>query len=441
MKKLFGLAFLLSGLLFVTSCGDDEPDPVGATCTDGIMNGDETGVDCGGSCTACESDVETVQVTANITENTTWTSDKIYVLNGRIIVEGGATLTIEAGTVIKGEEGQEANASVLMTAIGGTLIANGTASAPIIFTSVLDDIMPGETESSLDREDDKGLWGGVVLLGDAPISADNAQEQIEGVPSEETLGLYGGDDADDNSGSLQYVSIRFGGTVIEEGSEINGLTLGGVGSGTTINHIEIYGNVDDGVEFFGGTVNASNLLINWQGDDAIDIDQGYSGTVNNFLVTHGGSDTDEGLEIDGIEGDPLSSDDFTLMNGTLISDGGDNASAADFKSKAEGSVENVLWQSYNGGATIKFRASYQNDCSESKSDAYSNLIGSTLTFTDAQFDAVSVYTDSQNDDETADCEVSAAEQTSAEENAVAGTATGADTSVFGWTLSASRSQI
>jgi hypothetical protein len=184
-----------------------------------------------------------------------------------------------------------------MVARGGKLMAVGTADEPIIFTSIEDDIEPGELIGPNLDKDDKGLWGGVILLGKAPISVAGATEaQIEGVPAGETLGLYGGDVADDNSGTLQFVSIRHGGTVIEEGKEINGLTLGGVGSGTTISDIEVFANVDDGVEFFGGSVNVSNLLISYQGDDGIDVDQAYSGTVDGFLVVHGG-DTDEGLKL------------------------------------------------------------------------------------------------------------------------------------------------
>ncbi len=408
MKKLFGLAFLLSGLMIFTSCGDDEPVDVCDNCISGL-----------------------------ITENTIWTSGNIYELQGRVIVTSGVTLTIEPGTIIKGQEGEGANASVLMVAAGAKIIAQGTASEPIIFTSVLDNIQPGQLSGTNLSATDRGLWGGVVILGNAPISADADQAQIEGVPAGETLGLYGGSNASDNSGILEYVSIRHGGTVIKEGSEINGLTLGGVGSGTTINYIEIYGNVDDGVEFFGGTVNASNILVAWQGDDGIDIDQAYSGTVDNFMIQHGG-DTDEGLEIDGPEGDTNGS--FTLSNGT-INGSGDNASAADFKSGAMGTVSNVLFTGY-ANAKVKIRASYTNNCSASKSDAFTNLIGGELVFTNCQFNAVSVYTGSTDDNEV-DCEVAAADQTSAEQALTIGTATGASnaTAWDSWTLASIKGDI
>ena len=179
----------------------------------------------------------------------------------------------------------------------------GTAAEPIVFTSVADNIELGQTAGTNLTEDDRGLWGGLILLGNAPVSLDGdaAEAQIEGIPASDTNGLYGGSDPADDSGTVQYVSIRHGGALIGEGNEINGLTLGGVGSGTTIDNVEIVGNVDDGIEFFGGTVNATNLLVWAQGDDGLDIDQAYSGTIDNAVVVQG-SISDHGLEIDGPEG-------------------------------------------------------------------------------------------------------------------------------------------
>jgi hypothetical protein len=192
-------------------------------------------------------------------------------------------------------------------------MAEGTADAPIIFTSIADEIMPGEIASPNLDPVLNGLWGGLLILGNAPISADAASMQIEGIPPSDQNGLYGGDNAADNSGVISFVSIRHGGANIGEGNEINGLTLGGVGSGTVIENIEIVANQDDGVEFFGGTVSVKNLLVWNTGDDAVDTDQAFAGTVDNFVVVNPG---DECMELDGPEGS-YDNAGHTIKNGTI----------------------------------------------------------------------------------------------------------------------------
>ena len=234
-------------------------------------------------------------------QDVTWTKDKIYVLNKRIVVEDGGILRIQAGTIIKGAPGSGANATALVVARGGKIYAEGTAAEPIIFTSVADAIQPGDIESPNLEPTMDGLWGGLIVLGKAPISADAVAVQIDGIPESDLRGLYGGDVADDNSGVIKYVSIRHGGANIGDGNEINGLTMGGVGSGTVVEYIEVIGNQDDGVEWFGGTVNTKHVIVWNSGDDAIDTDQAWSGTLDNFIVICG-DNTDHGLEIDGPEG-------------------------------------------------------------------------------------------------------------------------------------------
>ena len=265
----------------------------------------------------------------------TWSGDSIYVLNGRVIVPNGVTLTVEPGTIIKGKEGDGAIASTLIIAQGGMIDAQGTESAPIIMTSVLDNITVGQQAGTNLDETDAGLWGGLIVLGYAPISADAATALIEGLPANEAYAVYGGTDAADNSGYIEYVSVRHGGTLIGDGNEINGITLAGVGSATVVNNIEVVANVDDGVEFFGGSVNASNIVVWAQGDDAYDIDQAYAGTIDNFVYV-AGPNSDHGLEIDGPEGKTGSG--FTAKNGTLY---GMAAEIADFRDSAMGTVENI----------------------------------------------------------------------------------------------------
>ncbi len=318
-------------------------------CTDSTAtNYDEKAKEDDGSCIYDNPGGGTETVSSNITSNTTWSADKTYILSGRIAVEDGATLTIEAGTLIKAKGGTEANASVLIIARGGKIMAQGTAASPIIFTSETDQIKAGEIESPNLDESDKGLWGGVIILGKAPISADASEVQIEGIPVSDANGLYGGSVSADNSGVFSYVSIRHGGTSIGSGNEINGLTLGGVGSGTTIDHVEVVANVDDGIEFFGGTVDASDLLVWAQGDDAFDVDQAWSGTVDGFMYI-GDAESDHALEIDGPEGSGTGS--FTLTNGTLIGYNdagacGDGGEYADFRDGATGTVSNVYAENF-----------------------------------------------------------------------------------------------
>ena len=376
-----------------------------------------------------------------ISQDETWTADAIYELDGRVIVDAGVTLTIEAGTIVKGREGEAENASVLIVARDAKINAVGTADQPIIFTSVLDLIQVGETKSTLVKENNE-TWGGIIILGNAPVSAKSGdtESSIEGLPANEAYGKYGGANPTDNSGTLKYVSIRFGGITIGEGNEINGLTLGGVGSGTTIDNIEVFATLDDGIEFFGGTVNVTNAVVAWQGDDGLDIDQNYAGTIDNFVVTHGaGVGTDEGLEIDGPEGSTTDGF-FTLQNGTIISDG--DGSAADFKSQAQGSVVNVKFSGYTGGAKLKFRTSMVDFCGATKADAFLYLTQPSpiLVITGSQFDGVKVYTDSypQNANQGVDppCDLKANDQADAEAAAVSTTASGADLTAFYWTAAA-----
>ncbi|PIB34185.1 hypothetical protein BFP72_01440 [Reichenbachiella sp. 5M10] len=340
----------------------------------------------GGSRTTAAPEVE---VTANISADTEWTADNVYVLKARVTVLDGATLTIEAGTVIKGDASLTgANAAVLMIAKGGKIMAEGTADAPIIMTSTDDDIEPGQLAGTTLDQDDKGKWGGLVLLGKAPVSAKTDNPQIEGVDASDTNGQYGGDDANDNSGVLKYVSIRHGGAQIAEGSEINGLTLGGVGAGTSISYVEVYGNSDDGVEFFGGTVDVSNVLVYAVGDDGLDVDQSYAGTVDNFVV-YVDENSDEGLEIDGREG--AMDDTFVLKNGSILSIAG-ASTTADFKSKAKGSVTNVVFE--NG--KVKLSASFDAETPDydEEEDAAYNVAAGTLIFSKVNTTEFEAYTTS-----------------------------------------------
>ena len=308
-----------------------------------------------------------VNVSGSITSNTTWTADNEYILSGYVFVADGATLTIEPGTVIKGEVSTGAGAAALVITAGSKIMAEGTADSPIIFTSVLD-----ELDGSL-GSNRKALWGGLVVLGNASINSRSdgeaagtpAQDQIEGfsVSSDQIpLITFGGTNDADNSGVIRYVSIRHGGATIGTGNEINGLTMGGVGSGTTVSHVEVFANQDDGFEFFGGTVNASYLVAAFCGDDSFDFDQGFRGTLDHLFTIQIQDEEpgDKAIEWDGatspLTATPISN--VTVTNLTAIGLGtsgtGDGSNAPiNPRDNATVNLHNSVFVNYERGIEIE----------------------------------------------------------------------------------------
>jgi len=428
MKKVNTMKFGMIALAASLSLGTVSCKKKGCTDPTAVNYNDNAQKD-DGSCEFAEVVNGNKVKSGSITANETWVATEVYQLDGKVVVQSGVTLTIEPGTIIKGAEGSGSNASALVIAKGGKLNAVGTASSPIIFTSVLDNIEKGQLVGTNLSETDNGKWGGVIVLGNAPISAQNGdtQAQIEGVPVTDTYGAFGGNNPTDNSGILSYISIRHGGALIGAGNEINGLTLGGVGSGTTISNIEVIANLDDGIEFFGGTVNVTNVVIGFQGDDGLDIDMNYSGTVSEFIVINGAT-SDEGLEIDGPEGTTNITGLFTLQNGTTSTFGGSTANV-DLKSKAQGILSNVKL------GTVKVRVSYQSDCATAKEDAFTHLTAGspTMTVTNCEFTGVSVYTNSLDNTGVTGCTVVPADQTAANAAMTSIVVTGASTTGYAWT--------
>jgi len=307
----------------------------------------------------------------------TLTNDTIWTIAGRTTVTNGVTLTIEPGTILKGALGSGSNACALVISRGGKINAQGTAEQPIIFTSIVDNIEVGQLSGTNLSEYDTGLWGGVLVLGNGHIcaGAGDVISQIEGIPVSDNNGGYGGSIPDDNSGIMTYVSIRHGGANIGAGNEINGLSLGGVGSGTIINNIEVIANQDDGIEWFGGSVNVSNIVVGYCGDDGLDIDQSYDGDITNFYTVGIG---DEDLEVDGPEGITHTDGMFTLMNGSV--------ERGEFRSDAQGFIINCNIQ------TLKIRASFESDCVTPKEDAAQHVIDGTLLFSQSNWDVLDIYT-------------------------------------------------
>jgi len=216
----------------------------------------------------------TVTVTANITVNTIWTAGNTYALGGQIYVKNNATLTIEPGVVIR----SNVLGAALLVTRGSKLIAEGTVTQPIVFTSAN---TPGNRN--------KGDWGGVVLLGQGAFNINAGINTIEGVavPVGTTDTTYGGGttpDDNDNSGILKYVRIEYAGYAYASNAEINGLTMGAVGRGTTVDYVQVSYANDDSFEWFGGAVNCSHLVAFNGFDDDFDTDNGFSGKVQFCLA-------------------------------------------------------------------------------------------------------------------------------------------------------------
>ncbi|MES2062769.1 MAG: hypothetical protein V4456_12665 [Bacteroidota bacterium] len=246
MKKILLFAALSASIL-ITSCSKNTVDNGGGITPP--TGGDNSNV---------------VTVTGDITANTTWSADKIYLLKGNVFVTGNVTLTIQPGTLIKGDKSSK---GALIITRGSKIDAQGTVDKPIVFTS---NVAAGGRA--------QGDWGGVILLGKAPNNA-GTSVQIEGISDATDKGKHGGSDATDNSGVMKYVRIEYAGIPLSPDNEINGLTFGSVGSGTTIDFIEVYRSGDDAYEWFGGTVNAKHLLAIDSWDDDFDTDNGFSGKI------------------------------------------------------------------------------------------------------------------------------------------------------------------
>jgi hypothetical protein len=291
-----------------------------------------------------------IVVNSNITSNRTWTKTNTYILDGRVFVTDGVTLTIEPGTVVKGKARAAQDASALVIARGGRINASGTAAEPIVFTAEADNL-----NGNL-GQNDRGLWGGVVILGRARTNTASGQGNIEGIPTTEPLGLYGGTDDADNSGTFRYASIRHAGSLLGPNNELNGLTMGAVGSGTTIEYVEVFANADDGFEWFGGTVNGKYLVSAFNDDDAFDWDEGYRGKLQFLFTIQDPRVGNHAFESDGgttpEDGQPYAIP--TIYNYTAIGSGAastNNLSIGPiFRDNTGGKVYNSIFHDFRGYA-------------------------------------------------------------------------------------------
>ncbi|MEZ4221301.1 MAG: hypothetical protein R3B13_10240 [Polyangiaceae bacterium] len=279
--KTFSLLALFCALPIAVACGSDDDKPsgnTGGTGGGGTGGGSAgtgggsagtgggsagTGGSGGASCDLSGAGLTKEKIPNKISADMTLTNDKVWTLEDTTYVEDGATLTIQPCTRI---EGKKTPLGTLVVSRGGKIMADGKADEPILFTSAL----PAGSRNA-------GDWGGVIMLGKAPnFKGDNVT--IEGL-ADAPENQYGGTVADDDSGVMRFVRIEFSGFELSADNEINGLTLGSVGSKTVLENIMISNTLDDCFEWFGGTVNGKYLVCNNGGDDMFDMDQGYSGNL------------------------------------------------------------------------------------------------------------------------------------------------------------------
>lgn len=248
-----------------------------------------------------------------------------YVINGVVSVEEGATLTIPAGVRItaRTDDNTEATEVYIVVQRGAKINIEGTAENPVVMTST-----SGQS----------GSWGGLVIAGNAVSTAGiGATAEVGGI-------IYGGDVATDNSGSIKYLIISDAGAQINTESQYNGLSLYAVGSGTTINHVAIVNGADDGIEFFGGSVSATNLYLENNEDDAVDWTEGWNGTVENVYVSHTIENFSTAIEADGQNGNP------TIKNFTAVSTTG--GTALQFKKLSGATITGLSLSGYDTNLDI-----------------------------------------------------------------------------------------
>jgi hypothetical protein len=324
MNRAIRLALSCCAALAVAACGDDNTTPPGrdsgagsdsggpgadggpiggdsGPAIDSGMPGDGGGltpdggalpaycptIAAAGAEPTCPATPTEITVTGDIDTDTTWSCDQLVHLTGPVFVREG-TLTIGAGTRVIADNG-----AALVITQNARIEAVGHPLHPIVFTS-------SEDEGSRDRGD----WGGIVMLGTAPINVSGGSNNIEGLPPTELRGTYGGTDAAHDCGTIRYARIEFAGYVLGEGNELNGLTLGGCGSDTEIEYVQVHRGLDDAFEMFGGTANLRFVVATGFDDDGLDWDEGYVGNIQ-YAIVHryadSASSNPNGIEADNLE--------------------------------------------------------------------------------------------------------------------------------------------
>ena len=378
LKSLVGVLSVAATAVSVTSCSQSEEMlPVGNTRAANV-----------------------VTVSGVINTNMTWSASNEYHLNGKVYVSGGATLTIQPGTKIVGLYNDvPAKASALVITRNGKINAAGTASNPIVMTAESNHQYPGG-------------WGGFVVLGNAPINQTN-NPVIEGIESDELPAdvdiHYGGSNANDNSGTIQYVRVEYAGANVSQDNELNSFTFGGVGAGTTFDHCQAYYGEDDAFEFFGGTINGKYLVSTSTHDDAFDFDFGYTGKLQFLVATVDANSTYYTKDPNGIECDNDSKGTSltpfthpTISNLTIVgtadgkvaksamSDGKSMKSCANFRRNCQFTLANSILYGYPTGILCETSNSYvfKNNVVNGVSTNFSGITAGATNTAAASVDAI-----------------------------------------------------
>ena len=358
MKNTFLSLTLVAAL--VTSCGEDNTADI-IINDNSVINNNSGG----------NTNTGAIELTGNQSTDLTLDAANEYLVTGPLIMENGTTLTIPAGTTIKAA----ATGADVYVAIaqGAKIDANGTASNPIIFTS------NSNTPNA-------GDWGGLILLGKAPI---NSVVGGDATSTSEIASLpYGGSATNDNSGTIRYVRVEYSGGKADGQSENNGISFYGVGNGTTVEYLQAYEGKDDGVEFFGGTVNVDYLAVINAEDDSIDWTEGYTGTITNAYVQHG-VDHDKGIEADGFNtdignnADPKFYSKPTVINLTIVGLGsGTGSEAIRLRAGTQGIFTNV--------SLVGFEEGFDLDGDQGDSPTGAGVLSGDLNVVSVVFDDVTV---------------------------------------------------
>lgn len=356
--KVLAAAALVSSIFTVQSCT--------------INLGDDDNNNTGTSTTNIASTPSNFQGTIISGEAVTLDSSKTYTLTGPVKVEDGGTLIIPAGTRIESNAGTD---GYVLIKQGGKIFCDGTSSNPVVFTSANTTPAPQD-------------WGGLVICGKA------TNNKGTGLTSEVGNSSYGGTEDGDNSGSITYTRIEYSGANFSESKEYNGISFFAVGSGTTVHHIQIYNGNDDGVEFFGGTVEANFIMVNGAGDDSFDWTEGWTGGGNYWYSTKITDVGDRGIEADNLKADnyatPTSNP--TISNVTLIGNG--SSDGIKFRRGTKGMLSNVVLSNWEEGIDVDDDATIANVADGSLKVTNIQFESSVVTNNDT--DATGVYTEADN---------------------------------------------